>query len=312
MATTMRITLAVVVCATALIAAACSPSAPALPTDISPDKLAGQISGADGTAFLRDVTTHEWSDEGQRAGEMLSWIPRDAGSSDTATAARAGTTAHALAEFLADHYTEVKDAGSANPALIQSYAAALIPYSGAMVGDPSGTSGFEPLDRLGSPMQRTALVFAVIARDDAANRELTDAAKNRASEYEQQFANYAAADPSLTKPDPRREPLAWAARLLGLVAAGDRLANPDTAMPLSIRPATEVQYEIVSRMVRRSDPRISPEYFNPDGTLKSPDKVGNSAWSLYDSQLANYLASYPRLSAAVSEFDSTYLSIANR
>jgi hypothetical protein len=312
MATTMRIAIAVVMCATALVAAACSPSAPALPTDTNPDKLAGQISGAEGTAFLRDITTHEWPDEGQRAGELLSWIPRDARSSDSATAARAGATTHALAAFLADHYTEVKDAGSTNPALIQSYTAALIPYLGAMVGDPSGTSGFEPLDRLGSPMQRTALVFAVIAGDAAANREFTDAAKNRAAKYEQQFAGYAAADPSLSKPDPRREPLAWAARLLGLVAAGDRLANPDSAEPLSFRPATEVQYEIVSRMVGRSDPRISPDYFNPDGTLKPPDKVGNGAWSLYDSQLANYLASYPRLSDAIAEFDRMYLSIANR
>lgn len=308
----MRIMVAAVVFATAVVTAACSPSTPALPTDTSPDKVAGQISGGEGTAFLRDITIHEWPDEGQRAGELLSWIPRDARSSNSPTAARSGTTAHALAAFLADHYTEVKDAGSTNPALIRSYAAALAPYLGAMVGDPSSTSGFDPLDRLGSPMQRTALVFAVIAGDGAANREFTDAAKNRAAEYEQQFASYAAADPSLSKPDPRRESLAWAARLLGLVAAGDQLSNPDSAVPLSFRPATDVQYEIVSRMVRRSDPRISPEYFNPDGILMSPDQVGNDAWSLYDSQLANYLATYPKLSDAITEFDSTYLSIANR
>src|SRR5262249_19630117 len=184
-----RIILPVTISLAVLLSAACSPSAPELPSDTSPAAVADRLTGSGGSAFLSDITTHEWPDDGRRAGELLSWIPRDAGSSDQATAARAGAPAHALAVFLADHYSERKSSGGLNPALIQSYAGALIPYVRAMVGDPTGTSGFEPLDGLDTDMPRTASVFAAMASDPKANEMFTNAAKKSGAAFEQDFAD---------------------------------------------------------------------------------------------------------------------------
>jgi len=289
-----------------LVSAACTPSAPALPTDASPAAVSEEVRGSGGSSFLGDITSYEWPDDGRHAGELLSWIPRDAKTSDPETANRAGATAHAIATFLADHYNEVKGAGATNPALIQAYATALIPYLGAMVGDPNGTSGFEPLDSLDSSMPRTAEVFAVMATDAAADHTFIDAASSHADTYEKQFADLAAADPTLSSPNWRND-LLPAARIRGLIKAGSRLAGrqPD---PTTQRSVYELQYLVVSRMVRGSAPFISPEYFNPDGSLKSADEI-DGPWSRYNAQLGSYLTSYPQITDAIKVFQDTFTAI---
>lgn len=293
-------------CAVLILAsAACTPAAPALPSDANPVTVSERVTGSGGSAFLDEITTFEWSDDGRRAGDLLSWIPRDAGSSDPATATRAGTTAHAIAAYLADHYKDVNDAGRTNPALIHAYAAALIPYLGAMVGDPKGTSGFQPLDSLDSSMASTAKVFAAMATD-AADRTFVDAASSRADTYEKRFADLAATDPTLSNPDWRNE-LLPAARIRGLIKAAARLAGrqPD---PTTQRSIYELQYMVVSRMVRGSAPSIGPEYFNPDGTLKSTDEI-DGPFSRYNAELGSFLMSYPQITDAIKDFQHTFTAV---
>jgi hypothetical protein len=306
----LRIILAVAIPFAVLFSAACAPSAPELPSDPSPAAVADKLTGPGGSAFLTGITTYEWPDRGLRAGELMSWIPRDAGSSDPATATRAGKTARAVAVFLADQYKSVKDAGSKNPALIQSYAAALIPYLGAMVGDPTGTSGFEPLDGLDTDMPSTALVFTVMASDPKANDMFTAAAHNRATAYERQFADAAAANPSSAGSQEELENLRRAARLLGLIAAGARLAGKESPNATEAHAKTNVAYEVATRMLRGTDAHFSAEYFTPNGSLKSPSEVGDEGWSLYDTQLFNYLATYPEITDAIDRFGRTYSPIA--
>jgi hypothetical protein len=306
----LRIIAAVVIPLALAFSAACAPSAPTLPTDTSPPAIAMKMAGSGGPAFLSDITHYEWSDDGARAGELLSWIPRDAGSSDPIVAARAGKTAHVVGGFLADQYMNVKGAGAKNPALIQSYAATLIPYLGAMVGDPMGTSDFEPLDGLDTEMPRTASVFAVMASDPKANSMFTEAADNRAAAYEREFADVAAANPSSADSPAQQDNLARAARLLGLNAAGARLAGKESQNSTTSHAKTNLAYVVVSRMLRGQDPHFSLEYFTPNGSLKSPDQVGSAQWSLYDAQLFNYLATYPAITDAIYNFGRTYGSIA--
>ena len=306
----MRVILAVITPLAVLFSAACASSAPELPGDTSPATVADKLTGANGSAFLTDITTYAWSDHGLRAGDLLNWIPRDAGSSDPATATRAGNTAHALAAFLADQYKNVKDAGSKNPLLIQSYAAALVPYLGAMVGDSTGTSGFNPLDGLDTDMPSTALVFTVLASDPKANDVATDGADNRAAAYVRRFADAAAADASSAGSQEALENLRRAARLLGLVAAGARLAGKESPNTTGAHAKTDVAFEVATRMLRGTDPHFSAEYFAPNGSLKSPSEVGDEGWSLYDSQLFNYLATYPAITDAIDRFGRTYSSIA--
>ncbi len=98
-----------------LVSAACTPSAPALPTDASPAAVSEKVRGSGGSSFLGDITSFERPDDGRHAGELLSWIPRDAKSSDPETANRAGATAHAIATFLADHYNDVKERAQPTP-----------------------------------------------------------------------------------------------------------------------------------------------------------------------------------------------------
>jgi len=285
----------------------CSPSPPALPDD-SPTAVAQQITGSDGDGFLKEITNFDWRDDGGRAGELLAWVPSDANSADPAAAEQAGKTAFTIAEFLADNYDDVREAAETNPVLIEAYAVALKPYLGAMVGEPSGTAGFEPLDPLDSAMPRTVDVFALIT--GTGNSGFIEAASELASAYEDQFADYAAADPTLTTPDARYSALAAAARLRGLITAGTRKAGgqPD---PTTMGAIYRLDYKLVSRLVHDSAPGIDPAYFNPDGSLKSADELDDSAsWSHYNSQLGGHLLAYPELREATNEFRDVYETIA--
>jgi hypothetical protein len=70
---------------------------------------------------------------------------------------------------------------------------------------------------------------------------------------------------------------------------------------------TNAQYEIASRLgVEVGSPHFSPDFFNSDGTLKSPAQVGESNWSLYNEQLGNYLASHDNIDSALGRFRDTF------
>ena len=84
-------------------------------------------------------------------------------------------------------------------------------------------------------------------------------------------------------------------------------APPDSS---SSHAETAVAYAVVSKMLRGTDPHFSAEYFMSDGALKAPDQVDNAQWSLYDTQLSNYLATYPAITKAIGQFVNRYRSIA--
>ena len=297
-----------IVAAALVLGAGCTQSPPTLPSDTSPAGVAELVSSPDGTKFLEEISSYQWSDEGSETSGIFDWIAPDATSSDPQSAARAGETAHALAAFLADHRGD-SQVNSSNEALLAGYADALSPYQGAMVGDSRGTSGFEPLDNLEGVLPRTARVFAAMLSTATASEQFAGEAQSRAETYETEFAQFAASNPTLPDGHIEQSYALWSARLRGLLARGEKLANPDDKAPEAAAATTQLRFAIVSRMVQGSDPRISKQYFTDEGTLIAPETLNGGPLSLYSAQLINYLSTYPRLTAAVAEFDQTLNSI---
>jgi hypothetical protein len=142
-----------------------------------------------------------------------------------------------------------------------------------------------------------------------ADREFTGTAGDRAATYERSFAKAAAADPvSVDAPEPNRN-LSQAARLRSLVATGAYVADPKTAEPTASHAQTQMAYEVASLTIRVGDPTVDPRYSEAGGRLLSPDAIPDQDWSLYDSQLTAYLASYPPIDRAIRQFGGMYQTI---
>lgn len=286
-----------------------SDAAPELPSSTDTAAIVERVTGPDGQAFLREITSASWNDDGRRAAELFAWIPRDASSTDHAAADRAGKTAHAIASFLADEREKIAGA-PANPALWQAFAQSLVPYLGAMVGDDSGVVGFEPLDGPNSKMRQTAALFAAMTKNSESDRIFTDSASARAQTYEAAFAKAAVAQPpSADRGDAQRE-LLQAARLRSLIATGAHLAHPEIEQLTSAHAQTEVAYQVVSLTARPDDPHIDEKFFS-GGRLLSPSEIADADWSIYDSQLTVYLATSPRINDAIQQFGRAYDLIAS-
>jgi hypothetical protein len=292
----------------ALVIGCTSTSEPALPPPSDVAAAADRVTAPDGQAFLRDITSASWDDDGRRAAEIFAWIPQDAQSSDRLAAARAGETAHAIASFLADERESIADA-PANPALWQALTKGLIPYLGAMVGDETGVAGFEPLDGLESQMRRTASVFAAIAGHADPHTLFTDAASERANSYETAFAKSAVSQPPFADRGIAQRDLQQAARIRGLIAAGVHLADPESKRPTPTRAQTHVAYQVASLTARPGDPHIDPAFF-AGMRLKSPGEISDKDWSIYDSQLTVFLAPWPQILDAIEQFGRIYSLIA--
>jgi hypothetical protein len=147
----------------AVVLAGCSTAEPPLPESTSPDAVHAMLTGSDGAAKLRDVSAYDWPDEGAKPAGYFTWIGPDAGSADDQTATRAGESARVIADVLAANRDDLE---SVSPKLLDAYSGALVPYQGAMVGDPAGVRGF------GSALELAAArnVFAVIGTDDFAEK----------------------------------------------------------------------------------------------------------------------------------------------
>ncbi len=298
-----------IACAVAVVCAGCSPSNPVLPSDMSPAAVSALLAGNDGTEFLREITRYNWPEDGQEPAKLFDWISIDAESSDQAASRQAGVAAHALAGFLADQSEQPRVAAVENPALLAAFAEALVPYQGAMVGDSRGTSGFEPLDKLDSDFQKTASVFAVM-KSASPQEKFGSEAKTRAGMYEAQFAEFAAANPTLPIDRLERKYAQWSARLVGLLARSEQMPMPSDRSSFPGAAASELRFAIVSRMVSGHDPRISAEYFDKAGDLVSPASLKGGPLSLYNAQLINYLSAYPELESAVAKYEGTLRAIA--
>ncbi|WP_205879987.1 hypothetical protein [Mycolicibacterium peregrinum] len=280
---------------------------PTLPPNTDPTTISERVNRADGPEFLRDVTSAAWPDDGQRAAELVVWIPRDAQSTDRTAATRAGQTAHAIASFIADNKGEPPNTPP-NPPLWQAFARSLAPYVGAMVGDATGVEGFDSLDGPGSQMRRTAALFAAMTKDNDANQVLIDAASERAHTYEMAFAKAAVAEPILADRGAPQADLLRAAALRSLVATGAQLAEKGpTATPAHAQ--TELAYQVAVLTARPDDPHINDEFFS-GGRLLPPSDIAESDWSIYDTQLTVYLTPWPRINDAIRQFGDAYDVIA--
>lgn len=303
-------TLLVTAALSTLLLAGCTGRAlPQLPPSSNSVAVADRLTGPDGDKFLGDVVSASWSDGGREAAQVFAWIPQDALSTDEAAAVRAGSSAHAVASYIADNRQSVAGL-PANPALWQSLSRVLIPYLGAMIGDATEVAGFEPLDGPRSQMRRTSALFAAMDKDPDAIRALTDAASQRAKNYGASFAASAVADPATADRGDAQRQLNLAARLRSLVDTGAHLADPEREAPAPAHAQTEIGYQVVSLTAKPGDPHIDARFFRA-GRLLSPSEIPESEWSLYDSQMTVYLAPWPRILDAIRQFGDTYNLIAS-
>ncbi|MBX8688553.1 DUF4226 domain-containing protein [Mycobacterium sp. 20091114027_K0903767] len=184
------------------------------------DQLSGN-HGDDGQDFLKDVSTHEWLDNGKAAGSLFEWTKESPESKLSAE------TANIYADFLgreSDNLLAINgnhQIGDMNPDLVKAFANGLIPYQNELVTDqPKVDTDFHRLDDLGSTMDKTKGLFAVIDSQPEAARDWNKAAYSNALEMQNSFAEYAKEHPDLPKGDARVDDLQSSARLLGVIDGG--------------------------------------------------------------------------------------------
>lgn len=334
--------------------------------------------GDDGQDFLRDITTHEWNDDGRAAGWLFEWT------SDTKNPIGA-ETASVYAEFLGRESGDLlavdgsRQIGDMNPELVKAFANGLMPYQAEMVEEnPLVDTVFKPLDDLGGAMDKTKGLFAVIDSQPDAAREFNRAAYERALDMQSSFAELAREDPRLAGFDTRLDDLQSSGRLLAVINGGmqqetlsniengkmnaeqalenakqshefkkdilrsifsygrggdlvtntmaDQLAGPEpdpkdfkfnsdgtvsdiglSETQLSVQhQITHAQYTIANQFVQPGNPYIDPQFFNSDGSLKSPAQIDPDTWSQYDSQLTVALAEYTQIDRMLGKFADTF------
>lgn len=304
--------------ATCGIVNACSDDAPVLPADSSPQSVRDRLTSQDGDRFLEEISLHPWQNDTDRVTALFSWIPDDATSTDAGRRAMAGQTARALGQFLANNSNELRggvgsettkgSVGGVNPELTESYAAALVPYLGAMVGDPRGTSDFESLDPADGAMPRTVAAFAALQTGEAAAEHLSSALAQLVDEYESTFVESAMVD--LASVQPGNPSLMRAARLLGAAKSSGFESVGEYALDAG-DVAAQLQYRLARSLVDGPNTDISPQFFDRSRLL-SPnevrDQLGEASWDEYTNQLSVLLSKRPQLSEAVTHFRTTFMT----
>lgn len=189
--------------------------------------------------FLGNLMTHQWTDGGTAVSNMLTGIPAAAAlptaadPTQLAVATRAGETAHAFAQYVADNPgqllnipgTDGRSLGQVSPDLTRALAAASAPYIDDMLEKPrDGTVGFAPLDDFNDTNKdRTRNFFGVIDTDDFAAHTLNTAAYATLNLYQDDFAQ-AVADGGEAK----YSALKSAGALQGVIDVGANIAATDT------------------------------------------------------------------------------------
>ncbi|UGQ58281.1 hypothetical protein LSF60_01575 [Rhodococcus pyridinivorans] len=187
-------------------------------TDTSYHLLTGTDVDGSPADFSRDevlvpLLTREWADDGATLAGLTDWIAADALPADPGDpvavirAERAGEAAFGLAEVLSAPESEWNSdnnfnrflhmpgafreetdltIGEVNPVAVRSFATALSPFVGDMVGsvdDATATSGFGEL----GPVPATR-VFTLMNTDPAAGALLNGAAIAQATDFDRRFA----------------------------------------------------------------------------------------------------------------------------
>ena len=277
-----------VVLATALITvSACSTSTPELPPDSPSEMLSMLTSGDD---LLTKVTTHEWDDGGAAAGARFTWISQQDNDANQAAAALANF-------FISDHtklaaldsgflgLTKVS-AAQLNPQLIRSYATALAPHLGELVGGRQTAFDSLRTQVADDPLALRNLLSVFVA-DPEAGRTAVEATHALAEQYEEA----AAADPPDS--DESVAALKAAGSLLGAAYGAVELANSDIPTPSNGPADSEMAVRIAAILVPADpNPAIVSKYVR-DGRLMSPaeveSKFSTSAMRTYYLDLQNYI-----------------------
>jgi hypothetical protein len=165
-----------------------------------------ELTGADGitpnTAFMEDLFTHQWADDGAAAGTLLNGagaVPTDlTDPTQMEQAIRAGEIMRAVDLYVGGDNTPTlldipgtdgQSVGQVNPELTQALAEANKPYIDDMLGNPLDNSqGFLPLDDMKNPeMPIMRDLFAVIDTNQDAATTLNSQAYLNGLQYQANF-----------------------------------------------------------------------------------------------------------------------------
>ncbi len=270
----------------------CGTSAPELPPD-SPSAMVNVLAGDTGDDVLKKVTTYEWDDGGAAAAARFTWISEDDDESQTTQAAAV------IAEYLiANHHSlAALDSGflglskipaaQLNPLLIRSYATALAPHMGELVGGQQGAFDSLRTQVADDPLALRNLVSVFVA-DPEAGRTAVDATHAAAEQYE---IDAAAAPPDS---DESVADLSAAGSLLGAAYGAVKLAGSDIPTP-PIGEATSDMAVRVAAILVPADPNAAKvSKYVQDGRLMSPaeveSKFSNTAMRTYFLDLQDYIS----------------------
>lgn len=285
--------------AAALIAAsACGTSSPELPPD-SPSEMLSVLTSDGGDGDLKKVTTYDWHDGGAAAGARFTWIGQDAGSSDGDVASQATQAAAALAEFLMANQGALMavdsgflglskaPAAQLNPLLIRSYATALAPHLGDLVGGRQ--SAFDSLrTQVADDPLALRNLLSVFVADPEAGRTAVEAAHAAAEQYE----DAAAAVPPDS--DEAVANLRAAGSLLGAAYGTVTLAGSAIPTPAPGAATNEMALRIAATLVPADPNPAKVSEYVQGGRLMTPaeveSKLSKNVMRTYYLDLQDYIS----------------------
>ncbi len=294
--------------------AGCSHSSPApdLPGDSDPKSIHQLSPGPAGQGFLKSVSSYPWGDQSGRVTAWFQWIPGAATGPNPDDRAQAAETSHTITAFLADNAESLRQLGSVNPALTQSYTLAVLPFLSSLVTKDRLTQQFPPLDALDGAMPKTRSALSVLGSDPASSLILGQAIGRQMARYQDDLSEVVRRDRS--KSDAMSEPVLAIARLNALAGtAGVRAPDPNSNWSQQIE-ETELNFIFARASATGPNADISPKYFTVDGALMPPSRVrlqfGEAAWADYSAMLSAFTSRIPTQRAAVDEFNRMSRTIA--
>jgi hypothetical protein len=281
-----------VLTATLIAVSACSTSAPPLPPD-SPPEMVTELTSDTGEDVLEKVTTYEWDDDGAAAAARFTWIGQ-AGDESQATQAAA-----VLAEYLIANYNALAalDSGvlglskvpvaQLNPLLIRSYATALAPHVGELVGGQQSAFDAVRTQVADDPLALRNLLSVFLAGPES-GRTAVEATHSAAEQYE---IDAAAAPPDS---DEAVDELRAAGSLLGSAYGAVKLAGSDIPTPAVGEAANAMAVRVATILVPADPNAAKVSKYVQDGSLMSPAEVesrfSNTAMRTYFLDLQDYIS----------------------
>jgi hypothetical protein len=243
---------------------------------------------------LKRITTYEWDDDGAAAGARFTWIGAD--TSDSEASAQAAAV---LTEFLLVNHSALMtvdsgflglsktSAAQLNPVLIRSYAQALAPHLGELVGGHQSAFDVVRADIAGTPLALRNLLSVFVA-DPEAGRTIVEAAHVAAEQYQHDAAT---APPGS---DEAVAALTAAGALMGAAYGAVDLAGAHIPTPASGDAANEMAMRVAAALVPVDPNPAKVSTYVQDGRLMTPAEVENkystAALQTYFLDLGDYVS----------------------